>query len=317
MVLPRSCDNITHLHLSIFFVKYLNSVIASSSSEKSLVQFNTFIVGGLGVSRKTKNGSSKRLPCVSSAPHLNNNVHSTKEEIAFLNGKSLPPTEEKKEKKEKTIEEIPAPKKKTKMAQAGHLLKMTILVACWMFFTVVFLMYNEKEQLSRHSSVAPGEVKSYTLQTDKDQLSVLLKLTGPFVSEQNEKKLNSSDKLNMPRMDVWLEGDGYEAFKEDTNQSSHWLLYLDPHDQIDFTLGETRSQVLKLDPTTTRRSPSANRTVYAVKISTTANTTTPFALSYSLDPIELSTGVIYACMLLCALYILIIFEVSVIWKLLK
>nr|XP_049707239.1 P protein isoform X2 [Helicoverpa armigera]XP_049707240.1 P protein isoform X2 [Helicoverpa armigera] len=195
------------------------------------------------------------------------------------------------------------------MAQAGHLLKMTILVACWMFFTVVFLMYNEKEQLSRHSSVAPGEVKSYTLQTDKDQLSVLLKLTGPFVSEQNEKKLNSSDKLNMPRMDVWLEGDGYEAFKEDTNQSSHWLLYLDPHDQIDFTLGETRSQVLKLDPTTTRRSPSVNRTVYAVKISTTANTTTPFALSYSLDPIELSTGVIYACMLLCALYILIIFEI--------
>nr|XP_049707233.1 P protein isoform X1 [Helicoverpa armigera]XP_049707234.1 P protein isoform X1 [Helicoverpa armigera]XP_049707235.1 P protein isoform X1 [Helicoverpa armigera]XP_049707236.1 P protein isoform X1 [Helicoverpa armigera]XP_049707237.1 P protein isoform X1 [Helicoverpa armigera]XP_049707238.1 P protein isoform X1 [Helicoverpa armigera] len=265
--------------------------------------------GGLGVSRKTKNGSSKRLPCVSSAPHLNNNVHSTKEEIAFLNGKSLPPTEEKKEKKEKTIEEIPTPKKKTKMAQAGHLLKMTILVACWMFFTVVFLMYNEKEQLSRHSSVAPGEVKSYTLQTDKDQLSVLLKLTGPFVSEQNEKKLNSSDKLNMPRMDVWLEGDGYEAFKEDTNQSSHWLLYLDPHDQIDFTLGETRSQVLKLDPTTTRRSPSVNRTVYAVKISTTANTTTPFALSYSLDPIELSTGVIYACMLLCALYILIIFEI--------
>uniref|UniRef100_A0A2A4JQX1 Citrate transporter-like domain-containing protein n=1 Tax=Heliothis virescens TaxID=7102 RepID=A0A2A4JQX1_HELVI len=265
--------------------------------------------GGLSASRKSKNGSSKRLPCVSSAPHLNNNVHSTKEEVAFLNGKGLPPTEEKKEKKEKSIEEIPAPIKKTRMAQAGHLLKMTILVACWMFFTVVFLMYNEKEQVSRHSSVAPGEVKSYTLQTDKDQLSVLLKLTGPFVSEQNEKKLNSSDKLNIPRMDVWLEGDGYEAFKEDTNQSSHWLLYLDPHDQIDFTLGETRTQVLKLDPTTTKRSSGSNRTVYAVKISTTSNTTTPFALSYSLDPLELSTGVIYACMLLCALYVLIIFEI--------
>ncbi|KAJ8707729.1 hypothetical protein PYW07_011406 [Mythimna separata] len=263
--------------------------------------------GGLGLPRKSRSGTStKRLPSVNSAPHLNNNLQVLKEDInvAFLNGdKKTPPSEEKKD----LFDDIPAPKKPTKMAQARHVVKMTILVAIWMFFTIVFLMYNEKEHVSRHSSVAPGEVKSYDLQSNHEQISVLVKMTGPFVSEQNEKKLNASDKLRMAKMKVWLERDGFEAMENVTNQISRWTLYLDPYDEIDFTQGETRSRVLRLRPPAL--GPGSNVTGAAIKMATTSTTTTPFALSYTMDPLEQSTGVIYACILLCALYILIIFEV--------
>uniref|UniRef100_A0A2H1WML9 SFRICE_020805 n=1 Tax=Spodoptera frugiperda TaxID=7108 RepID=A0A2H1WML9_SPOFR len=179
---------------------------------------------------------------------------------------------------------------------------MTMLVACWMFFTIVFLLYNEKEEVTRHSSVAPGEIKSYPLHTAQDLLSVSLKLTGPFLSEQSEKKLNASQMMNMGKMDVWVEGVA-TALKNEVNRSPHWIIMLDPEDEIDFTEGETRTTVLKMDA-----NPGPNAT-YFLKMKTNVNTTTPFALSYTMDPLDISTGVIYACVLLGALYVLIIFEV--------
>ncbi|KAJ8706343.1 hypothetical protein PYW08_010969 [Mythimna loreyi] len=262
--------------------------------------------GGMGLPRKSRSTTSqKRLPSVNSAPHLNNNLQVLKEDVnvAFLNGDKKTPTIE--EKKETIFEDTPAPKKPTKMAQARHFVKMTILVAIWMFFTIVFLMYNEKEHVSRHSSVAAGEIKRYALPSDHEQMSVLIKMTGPFVSEQNEKKLNSSDKAKMAKLEVWLERDGLT--ENSTHQTPSWRLYLDAYDEIDFTLGETRSRVLRLPATAL--TPGFNDTGAAIKIATTSPRTTPFAMSYTINPLEQSTGVIYACILLCALYIFIIFEV--------
>lgn len=45
------------------------------------------------------------------------------------------------------------------LAEAGYMVKITLLVGVWVFFTVVFLMHNEKMEVTRHSSVAPGQVK--------------------------------------------------------------------------------------------------------------------------------------------------------------
>ncbi|XP_075988949.1 P protein-like isoform X2 [Anticarsia gemmatalis] len=260
------------------------------------------------------NGSvpaKRRLPCVASAPHLNNNVHVLKEDFAILNGNKGPIAEEK---QKKILEEESGPEKKTKMAQASHLIKMTLLVACWIFFTVVFLMYSEKEHITRYSSVAPGEIKSYVFQTNEDKQTLLVKLKGPFMSEQYEKKiLNDSSSSQLAAMSVWLEKwrlkshvqEYVGAADVDTVQASDpWTITLNPEDQIDFTEGETRSSVLKF-PTNLS---GDNRTVFAVRMKTTSNTTTPFTLDYTLNPLDMSTGVIYSCVLLCALYILIIFE---------
>ncbi|XP_026734254.1 P protein-like isoform X2 [Trichoplusia ni] len=257
---------------------------------------------------------SRRLPCVNSAPHLNNNTVIKKEEVSFLNGKDS--CSGGGEKQEKLIEdELPPPKKKSKAAQASHCVKLTILVMCWIFFTVIFLMYNEKETIVRHSSVAPGEVKSYAINSELEDLSILLKFTGPFVSEQNEKKIN--DTTDMPKMKVWIErwavknsDKGAQQQAGLTLQSSDtWSIILDPEDRIDFTQGETRSTILTLESTEPRRRASeSNHTMFAIRMMTNANTTTPFTFTYTVDPLQLKEGVIYACILLCALYVLIIFE---------
>ena len=46
------------------------------------------------------------------------------------------------------------------MARARYYVKMTLLLSCWIFFTLIFMMYNEKEEIVRISSVNPGEIKS-------------------------------------------------------------------------------------------------------------------------------------------------------------
>ncbi|XP_022824184.1 P protein-like [Spodoptera litura] len=205
----------------------------------------------------------------------------------------------------------PTSKPKSKMARTRQTVKISLLVGVWIFFTVVFLMHNEKEEVTRHSSVAPGDIKDYLIQNDKNKHSVLLKLTGPFLSEAYEKKLNIHEKLNMSRMDIWIEKWIPKGPTQDLGESSdyetietsiHWTIILENQAE-DFHESETRSSVLVLP------SSSANHSVLAVRMVTTSNVTTPFTLSYTLDPLDGTTGIIYACILLFALYALIVFEV--------
>ncbi|CAB3233660.1 unnamed protein product [Arctia plantaginis] len=223
-------------------------------------------------------------------------------------------TIEVKEKKQDNIaeDEVQTTKKNTKMSQARHLVKITLLIGMWIFFTVMFLMYDEKIEIIRHSSVAPGEVKDYILDTEQAKLSIYLKLTGPFISEQYEKKLNDSVKSNITVMRVWLEK--WHLKKDvirptgaddiDVIQFSRpWIILLENANQIDFQESQTRSVTLELDITYT------NRTMYAVRMSSNSNVTVPFTLSYTVDPLDPTAGIIYAMVLLCTLYVLIIFEI--------
>lgn len=256
----------------------------------------------------SKNGSSKRLPSVSSAPHLYDNGRET-DDVTFDNGAKKSPVYETRQKK--LPDELPVPKKKSKMAQARQTFKITLLVGVWMFFTIAFLMYNEKIEVTRHSSVSPGQIKEYIIQNDDHKLSILLKLTGPFLSEQYERKLNSSEKENMTKMEIWLEEwlkkvDGKEVEESSSygaiQTSAHWTIILENQDE-DFHESETRSFVLQLPLLT------SNNSVLSIRMTTTSVVTTPFTLSYTVDPLDGTTGIIYACILLCALYALIVFEV--------
>ncbi|XP_013185453.1 P protein [Amyelois transitella] len=259
-----------------------------------------------------RNGSSskpKRLPLVNSAPHLNNNVVAPEggtraEAPAFGNGKE--------EVKIKYGNEDQNHQKQTKIAKARHYTKMTLLLACWVFFTVVFLMYSEKEEITRNTFVT-SEVKSYTLNISDNKLTILLTLSGPFLSEQSQQKLNTTQLEMADKMDVWLERwrlkTGVRNFggKEDIESkefSQTWTIVLHKPEDVDFNVGEPRSKVLHLASTASNTS-----TVYAIQMKTDVNSTTPLTMSYTLDPLDGTTGVLYACVLLVGLYVLIIFEV--------
>uniref|UniRef100_A0A2A4JVQ7 Citrate transporter-like domain-containing protein n=1 Tax=Heliothis virescens TaxID=7102 RepID=A0A2A4JVQ7_HELVI len=195
------------------------------------------------------------------------------------------------------------------MAQARHIVKISVLVGVWIFFTVAFLMYNEKQEVTRHSSVAPEQIKDYIIENDQNKLSILLKLTGPFLSEQYEKKLNYSERKNMHKMQIWIEkwvvnGDGNNgSVKYDAVQTSnHWTFLLE-NQMEDFHESKTRFSILQLPPLST------NTSVLSVRLSTTSHTIVPFTLSYTLDPLDRTAGLVYACILLASLYGLIVFEV--------
>ncbi|KAF9405780.1 hypothetical protein HW555_013614, partial [Spodoptera exigua] len=251
---------------------------------------------------------TQRLPSANSAPHLNCNGQ--KDDVSFLNGQS-----EVQGGNEKfginDSDDSPTSKTKSKISQIRQTIKVSLLVGVWIFVTAVFLMHNEKEEVTMHSSVAPGQIKDYLIQNDRNKHSVLVKLTGPFLSEAYEKKLNISDKQNMSRMDIWLEkwvpkGPSKEPednFDYETIEiSTSWTVILENQAE-DFHESETRSSALFLPFSST------NQSVLAVRMTTTADVTTPFTLSYTLDPLDETTGIIYACILLFALYALIVFEV--------
>ncbi|XP_034828141.1 P protein-like [Maniola hyperantus] len=263
-----------------------------------------------GIPLKLKNGvtpeSKKRLPLVKSAPHLNNN---RVEELPNVDGR-LDGVEIHSSGKDGGSDNDFSPKRQTKMAAARYYVKMALLLACWIFFTLVFMMYNEREEIVRYSSVHPGETKNYVLNISDSQLSMLVKLSGPFYTEQAEERTNKSEREDARRMEVWLErwavdvqGPIVEPAESDKEISKTWPILLQEED-LDFSEGESRSSILALHSNLTNQSG-----VYALRMRTTANQTTPVSMKYTINPLDASSGVLYSCILLCGLYVLIIFEI--------
>lgn len=272
--------------------------------------------------RKEEPPRKQRLPAVNSAPHLN--------QSPIQNGGSnnvggfvLPGTSA-------DVYSIPeqaeaeAEKPKSRIDRAGHYLKVTLLLGCWMFFTIIFMMYNEKEEVIRHSFITPGDTKNYIIDDSADNLTLLVKLQGPFLSYNQEQILNSTEFKNAHKIEIWMER-WLDPNITNVTQSKHhhhhrispiWQVILLDEEDIDFSEAEKRSTVLKFNLNVNNKS----ALVYSdakyigpmynmVRLRTTVKQITPFTLSYTKNPLDASTGVIFSCILLCGLYILIIFEI--------
>ncbi|XP_038219807.1 uncharacterized protein LOC119838070 [Zerene cesonia] len=102
-----------------------------------------------------------------------------------------------------------SPEDRRKQAQKNrtkHYIKMSLLLGCWVFFTAVFLTHDEKHEKFLTTAVIPGEINNYTINmTNTD--AVLIKLTGPFASEQAEIKMNSTVYDKADKLIAWLENE--------------------------------------------------------------------------------------------------------------
>ncbi|KAJ2943326.1 hypothetical protein O0L34_g12132 [Tuta absoluta] len=259
--------------------------------DPALAQFRQLYEKEYGKDETGKTSRPGRLPLVNSAPHLNNNL--VPEDILFKLGvdrREPKPTESHNEKS-----------KKSRVKEAGHFVKMTALLACWVYFTVVFLMYNEKKVDSLSTFVNPGDVKYHRLVNGSEQLLLSLKMTGPFLSDTAQETLNDTQFKSAKKLDVWLEA--WPANSSEVIRSSKpWSIALLPESNLDFSSGEERTNSLRLQINDTTSN-------YFLVMRTASSATVPVKLSYTLNPLEVSTGVIYSCVLLCGLYVLIIFEV--------
>ncbi|CAG9576989.1 unnamed protein product [Danaus chrysippus] len=124
----------------------------------------------------------------------------------------------------------------------------------------------------------------YPIEVSSERIQI--KLSGPFFSEQEEMRNYSNETSNLM---IWIICDEEGLIEE----SRPWRIVLE--NKTDLNKGELRSRVFDL------------KSNCSIHMRTDANLL-PFKMSYKENKLD-STAVIYAFVLLCGLYILIIFEV--------
>lgn len=102
---------------------------------------------------------------------------------------------------------------------------------------------------------------------------------------------------------------GPNFFTFSLQKSKPWIVCLLDNNVIDFSEGEPRSTVLRLDDSLTPLS-AASLHSFSIKMRHNANVTVPFTVSYTKNPLDAKTGIVYAAVLLIGLYLIIIFDVS-------
>ncbi|CAG9135094.1 unnamed protein product [Plutella xylostella] len=205
-------------------------------------------------------------------------------------------------------------KKDSLFERALQYTKITFLMACWGFFTTVLILYSEKELVERHTSLHAGEIKSYEISTKAEDLRVWVNLDGPFWSEQLQRKYKSNLTSEDSVMEVWLERQPTEKDNDthmsaiDAEKSKPWLISLLEINEIDFSQGEPRSKVLQIHEKPPILGNSAKEHKYTIKMRHNSNVTVPFTVTYTKNPLDTKTGIIYAAILLIGLYVIIIFD---------
>ncbi|XP_052748941.1 P protein-like isoform X2 [Galleria mellonella] len=224
------------------------------------------------------------------------------------------------------VQEIKSPRK-TQLHRFARMLKLSVLVTCWGLLTISLIMNMERSDVVLHTAVKGGEVKEYQLQARNDRVKTLITLTGPFQQGSGD------DSVNI--LYLWL----YRVHEAPSNDlvleqnSTLWRIYLQPEHILDFSESVTEMNTLTLED---QHHPAqqniinsmrnhtqqfahenisnwdavgVNGTRVTLRLATTSNSTVPLTLSYQLDPLDEKQGILYAAILLCFLYTLIIFEI--------
>ncbi|XP_063545594.1 P protein-like [Cydia strobilella] len=191
--------------------------------------------------------------------------------------------------------------RKKQVDRTLKVVKLSILVAGWVFLTASLLLNREKTDVVLHTAVKEGEVKVYPLNCTLERVTLKVTLTGPF----DQTAGNETDNI----LQVWLErtsGDYIES-------SPSWSVRLRSDDVIDFAESATDTKTLVLvkhaNGLDSEDLVYGNGSVLSLRMQSSSNTTVPLTVSYVISPLEERDGLIYATVLLCTLYILVIFEI--------
>ncbi|CAB3233664.1 unnamed protein product [Arctia plantaginis] len=216
--------------------------------------------------------------------------------------------------------------KRKKIKNVLRIIKLCALVSSWVLLTVSLLLNTERSDVVLHTAVRE-EGKVYELPSSDATVKVLITLTGPFASTASNGSVTT--------LRLWLHRAVELHPGVELEQSSvAWSIPLQSDDIIDFSPSSTETRTLELaDNSPIMHSKDRysrnytkddlvivhqltrwgqigkNGTVVTLRMSTTANNTVPITISYQMNPLDVEDGIIYATILLVALYMLIIFEI--------
>ncbi|CAH2101770.1 unnamed protein product [Euphydryas editha] len=209
--------------------------------------------------------------------------------------------------------------RKKQLDRTLRVIKLSVLVACWVLLTVSLLLNRENTDVVLHTAVNNGDIKEYFLKSSNNDFKVSVTLTGPFADVSGNQTNNF--------LQLWLHRGSMD--ENDDQDSSPWIIQLQPDDVIDFSPSASETKTLVLDKDANIHTPLLNisespnidtanniseinlknESSIFLRISSASNRTVPLTVSYHLNPLSEEDGIIYASILLCTLYVLIIFEI--------
>nr|XP_016942594.1 P protein isoform X1 [Drosophila suzukii] len=188
--------------------------------------------------------------------------------------------------------------------------KIAILLVVWCVFTAFLMSNNEHvDQLSLISVPRNSSPRVFPITTSSLQ-RIGLGLRGPFRLQENELAINESVPLPLLQVMVmrsYYDGDGMEIYIE--NASQVWQLDVVYPDLIDATKDTKKKRTFELSPIDPLWLAQANRTELSFEFTSSIEGELPLQLNVDESPIYKRDGVIYAAVVLCGLYVMIIWEI--------
>ncbi|XP_037957755.1 P protein isoform X2 [Teleopsis dalmanni] len=188
-------------------------------------------------------------------------------------------------------------------------LKISILLVVWCVFTAFLMSTNEHvDELKLITVPKKGSDKVFPITTSTlNRLG--LKLKGSFRLQEVDTAI---DKLNPPQLRVHIErsyfnASGYEIHRE--NVSSLWKLDIVYPNELDSTKETSKGFIYEIFPINEDWAQQSNFSELNLHFITTIDSEFPLQISLDESPIYKKEGVIYAALVLCGLYVMIIWEI--------
>ncbi|XP_055837397.1 P protein isoform X2 [Episyrphus balteatus] len=199
--------------------------------------------------------------------------------------------------------------------------KIIILLIVWGLFTGFLMTTNEKVVERKLLSVPPAQIpKDFIVSNIPKGLRLGVTLDGAFASAHTTNNLTTSylyvfvQLLYLGKEELTTSNESTSMLQEELqithtqNLSEVWKLPLLDEELFDFAPEVRRSKVFTIDSARFAKIPS-EKAALRIRMKADANRGIPLQFSYDDTPINKDMGVVYAALVLCGLYIMIIWEV--------
>nr|XP_050861373.1 P protein isoform X4 [Vespula vulgaris] len=189
--------------------------------------------------------------------------------------------------------------------------KLIALSCCWLIFTVILMVKNEKVEKMHQISIPSNEIRHYKLQGLVESKRISIRVEGSLLPPIKE-DLNLN--LSNHHLTIWLslsineynDSTGlHECNVRSENISDYWILPVLPENLMDLFPDQKHQKVFELDNVDKELVENA----ISINLRTNLEHSFPLSIAYDLSSINTDDGIPYAAVVLFGLYVLIVFEI--------
>ncbi|XP_046833605.1 P protein isoform X1 [Vespa velutina] len=186
--------------------------------------------------------------------------------------------------------------------------KLIALSCCWLIFTVILMVKNEKVEKMHQISIPSNEIRHYKLQGLVESKRISIRVEGSLLPPIKE---NLNLNLSSHHLTIWLsslinDSTGLHKYNiHSENISDFWILPVLPENLMDLFPDQKHQKVFELDNVDKELVENA----IFINLHTNLKHSFPLSIAYDLSSINTDDGIPYAAVVLFGLYVLIVFEI--------